>query len=260
LVTGKTAIILPTLGRSEADEIDGKLRFVTVENSMGKVHRSQGKSKPASAKLKSEPTIVAGIAAAYFNNLGPVEWEKLGSDYELIREKIALVINGFKDYSKRSAESGFYLPNNAREGDFSELPGGKAQLSICELADHQLEDGDFILMSIRSHDQFNTTIYGLDDRYRGVFNERRVVFMNEQDMKDHGLQDRSIVDLVSHYDGQERRAEKFKVITYKIPKGNLAAYFPETNMLVPINHFAAKSNTPISKSIKVRLEKRDKGQ
>ncbi|XOV93553.1 MAG: FdhF/YdeP family oxidoreductase [Bacteroidota bacterium] len=255
LITGKTAIILPTLGRSEADFHEGKQRYVTVENSMGKVHRSQGRFEPASENLMSEPEIVAGIAHAYFNGQGPVNWKELGRDYELIRSKIAEVIKGFDDYSGRSKGNGFYLPNNARQGDFSKLPGGKAKFSPGKLADHHLKQGEFILMTIRSHDQFNTTIYGLDDRYRGVYNERRVVFMNEEDMKSHDLQTESLVDLVSHYDGQERRATQFKVIPYNIPQGNLAAYFPETNMLVPINHFAEKSNTPISKSIKVRVEK-----
>lgn len=256
LVTGKSSIILPTLGRSESDEKDGKSRFVTVENSMGKVHRSQGKFKPASDKLRSEPEIVAGIAAAYYKDQSPVDWEVLGADYELIREKIAAVIGGFDDYSQKSAGTGFYLPNNAREGDFSKLPGGKAQFSVCELADHQLAEDEFILMTVRSHDQFNTTIYGLDDRYRGIFNERRVVFIHPADLEKQGFQSGTEVDLISKYDDKERRAENFKLIPYNIPQGNLAAYFPETNVLVPINHFADKSNTPISKSIKVKLMQR----
>ncbi|MFY0598467.1 MAG: FdhF/YdeP family oxidoreductase [Cyclobacteriaceae bacterium] len=256
LVTGKTSIILPTLGRSEMDAENGSSRYVTVENSMGKVHQSKGQFAPASEHLKSEPAIVSGIASAYFNGHGTIDWQALGSDYDLIREKISEVYKEFEDYSKRSKDGGFYLPNHTREGDFSKLPGGKAKLSIAELPDHKMEDGEFIMMTIRSHDQFNTTIYGLDDRYRGVFNERRVVFMNELDMKNLGLEAQSVVDITSHYDGQERRAEKFKVIPYNIPQGNLAAYFPETNVLVPINHFASKSNTPISKSIKVRVEKK----
>ncbi len=256
LVTGKSAIILPTLGRSEVDARGGEKQYVTVENSMGKVHRSKGQFEPASKMLRSEPEIIAGIASAYFSGTGSVDWNELGSDYNLIRKKIAEVIMGFEDYSKRSGGTGFDLPNNARQGDFSKLPGGRAQFSITKLADHQLEEDEFILMTIRSHDQFNTTIYGLDDRYRGIFNERRVVLMNEKDIKAQDLPAGTVVDLVSNYSGQERRAEQFKVIPYKIPVGNLAAYFPETNLLVPIDHFAEKSNTPISKSIRVKVEKR----
>ncbi len=256
LVTGKSAMILPTLGRSETDIREGKQRYVTVENSMGKVHRSRGQFKPASETLMSEPEIVAGIAAAYFKDQSTVDWKALGQDYDLIRKKIEEVIRGFEDYSGRSGENGFYLPNNARHGDFSKLPGGRARFSINKPAEHHLKDGEFILMTIRSHDQFNTTIYGLDDRYRGIHNERRVVLMNSEDMKALNLQPMSVVDLVSNYDGVERRAEQFRVVPYEIPRGNLGAYFPETNMLVPIDHFAAGSHTPISKSIRVRVEKR----
>jgi len=257
LVAGKTSIILPTLGRSETDVCEGKQRYVTVENSMGKVHRSQGRFEPASEMLMSEPEIVAGIAASYFDGNDSVDWHELGRDYDLIRRKIEEVIKGFEDYSGRSGGTGFYLPNNARQGDFSKLPGGKARFAPGKLAKHDLQHGEFILMTIRSHDQFNTTIYGLNDRYRGIYNERRVVLMNKGDMKMHNLQAQSVVDLVSNYDDQERRATQFKVIPYKIPQGNLGAYFPETNMLVPINYFAKKSNTPISKSIRVRVEKHD---
>lgn len=256
LVTGKTAIILPTLGRSELDASKDQKRFVTVENSMGVVHRSQGGLKPASDELRSEPEIVAGIAAAYFDGKGSVDWERMGSDYDLVRDKMSEVLQGFEDYSKRSSAKGFYLPNNARELNFSMLPESKAQFSVCGLPKRELKDDEFVLMTIRSHDQFNTTIYGLDDRYRGVRNERRVIFMNPIDIEKRSLKLGEIVDMVSNYEGKERRAEQFKVLSYNIPEGNLAAYFPETNMLVPINHFADKSNTPISKSIVVRVELR----
>ncbi len=253
LVPGKTSIILPTLGRSEADLSNGKARYVTVENSMGRVHRSKGKLEPASEHLRSEPEIVAAIAEAYFMKSSPIAWEGLGADYDLIREKISAVVAGFEDYSKRTAATGFDLPNNARSADFSFLPNGRAEFSVCPLPELHRAPGEFLLTTIRSHDQFNTTIYGLDDRYRGIFNERRVVFMNVKDMEELSLQQESIVDLVSNYDGQERRAMKFKVIPYDIPRGNLAAYFPETNVLVPITEFADKSKTPISKSIRVKV-------
>ncbi|NER18227.1 FdhF/YdeP family oxidoreductase [Spongiivirga citrea] len=255
LITGKTALILPTLGRSEKDTKDGKQRFFTVENSMGKVHRSKGLLKPASDQLKSEPEIVGGIADAYFNGNHVVDWKTLGMDYDLIREKIEEIITAFKGLSKESEGSGFYLPNNVRNLDFSKLPNGKAQFSACKLPDHQINEDEFILMTIRSHDQFNTTIYGLDDRYRGIKNERRVVFMNKDDMKQRGLQKLDVINLKSNYNDTVREAVNFLVIPYDIPKGNLASYFPETNVLVPYNHFADKSNTPISKSIVVTVEK-----
>ncbi|KPM31849.1 Putative formate dehydrogenase oxidoreductase protein [Croceitalea dokdonensis DOKDO 023] len=254
LITGKTALILPTLGRTERDAYNSKTRFVTVENSMGKVHQSQGGRNPISEYLKSEPSIVAGLANAYFKGNSSVDWLALGADYGLIREKISQVYEGYEDYTKRSKGSGFYLPNNARVGDFSKLPGGKAQFSINQLASHRLAEDEFVLMTIRSHDQFNTTIYDLNDRYRGIYGERRIVFMNPNDIKDKGYEKLQVVNLTSYYQGKLRRAVQFKIVPYNIPKGNLAAYFPETNVLVPIDEFATKSNTPISKSIVVKIE------
>lgn len=256
LITGRTALILPTLGRSEKDASNGKERFLTVENSMGNVHRTKGILPPKSNNLKSEPEIIGGIADAFFRGNHPVDWKEMGSNYEMIREKLAKTIEGFEQLQSKSKGSGYYLPNNVRQLDFSKLPNGKAQFSTCRLADHSLKPKEFLLMSIRSHDQFNTTIYGLDDRYRGIYNERRVLFMNPEDMVTHKLNSHEAIDIVSNYDSVERRAAKFLVVPYNIPKGNLAAYFPETNMIVPHNHFADKSNTPISKSVVVTLEKR----
>ncbi len=255
LVAGKTALILPTLGRSELDEKDGRPRHFTVENSMGKVHQSKGLLKPISDNLKSEPEIIGGIAESYFKGEHPVHWKSLSENYDLIREKIEKVIKGFEDVNKKSKGSGFYLPNNVRDLDFSKLPNQKAQFSLCDLPNHNINENEFLLMTIRSHDQFNTTIYGLDDRYRGVYNERRVVFINRLDMKTLKLKKFDVVNLISDYDNKERIASNFLVIPYNIPQGNLASYFPETNVLVPFNHFADKSHTPISKSIKVRIEK-----
>ena len=255
LVTGQKALILPTLGRSEKDNKDGKEQFVTTENSMGKVRQSMGILKPASDNLRSEPEIVASIADQYFKGEHPMNWKSLGVDYSLIREKIDLVAKGFDSTSERARGSGYYLPNNARARDFSKLPNGRAQISINRLPDHQLEEDELMLMTIRSHDQFNTTIYGLDDRYRGIYNERRIIMMNQQDMDDRGIKSREIVNLSSLYDGQIRDAKNFIVVPYNIPIGNAAAYFPETNPLVPYNHFADQSQTPISKSIRIRVEK-----
>ncbi len=251
LVTGKKALLLPTLGRSEQD----KTGFLTVENSMGIVHRTKGILQPASNELKSEPEIIGGIANAYFKEGHAVDWKNLGSDYNLIREKIEQVLKGFSKLTQKSKGIGFYLPNNVRELDFSKLPNNKAQFSVCNLPKHSIKENEFLLMTIRSHDQFNTTIYGLNDRYRGIYNERRVVLMNEMDIKKLALKKLDVVDLVSNYDGKERRVEKFLVIPYNIPQGNLASYFPETNVLVPIDYYADKSNTPISKSVIVSVIK-----
>ncbi len=255
LVTGKMALILPTLGRSEKDEQNGTDQFLTTENSMGKVRWSKGLLKPIKGNVKSEPQIIAQLADNHFKGTHSVPWKKLGSDYTLIREYIDKIAKGFEDTEEKSKGVGYYLPNNVRNLDFTHLPNGKAQLTINPIPEHHLGSNEFMLMTIRSHDQFNTTIYGMNDRYRGVYNERRVVFMNPEDMASLHFRKREIVHLISNYDGKQRKAEQFLVVPYAIPKGNLAAYFPETNVLVPHNHFADRSQTPISKSIKVKLEK-----
>ena len=255
LVTGKTALLLPTFGRSEKDEKNGELQFLTMESSTGKVRQSKGLLKPASEHIKSEPEIISLLAHTYFRGNHSMNWYELGQDYNLIRELIDKTVKGFENTSEASKGFGYYLPNNVRTRDFRMLPNGMAQLSITPLPDHQLQADELLLMTIRSHDQFNTTIYGLNDRYRGIHNERRVVFMNAEDMAEKGLTQLDVVHLHSNYDNIRRTAEKFIVVPYEIPKGNMAAYFPETNMLVPHNHFADKSQTPISKSIKVTVEK-----
>ncbi len=256
LVTGKTALILPTFGRSEKDQKAGKLRRLTMEDSMGRVRQSRGLLKPISDKIKSEPDIIAELAHRFFKGTHSVNWKAMGEDYEKIRESIDTVIKGFKDTAARSKGVGYYLPNNVRERDFSMLPNGKAQLTVNHLPNHELREDEFMLMTIRSHDQFNTTIYGLHDRYRGVFNERRVLFMNKTDMEQLSLEKLEVVDICSEYDGVKRTANNFKIVPYEIPRGNLAAYFPETNVLIPYNQYADKSKTPISKSIKVTVVKR----
>ncbi|WP_019669713.1 FdhF/YdeP family oxidoreductase [Eudoraea adriatica] len=255
LVTGKTALILPNYGRSEK-EAGGTNCFVTVENSMGRVRASKGVLKPVSENLKSEPELIATLADTYFKGAHPVNWKLLGGDYSKIREMIDKVAKGFENTESRANGVGYYLPNNVRERDFSKLPGGKARITINKLPEHRLESDEFMLMTIRSHDQFNTTIYGMDDRYRGVYNERRIVFMNPDDMAENNFEKLEVVNLSSRYDARTRTAYNFMVLPYKIPKGNLAAYFPETNALVPYNQFADRSRTPISKSIKVRVCKR----
>ncbi|NME67849.1 FdhF/YdeP family oxidoreductase [Flammeovirga aprica] len=257
LITGKTSLILPTLGRTEKDESDGQSRFVTVENSMGRVHRSLGRIDPASEHLMSEPEIVSRIAKSYFKDDFSIPWNRLGTDYDFTRSKIAEVFDGFKDYTERSKKAGFDLPNHARKGDFSKLPGGVAKFSINQLPDHDLKENEFLMMTIRSHDQYNTTIYGLDDRYRGIYNERRVVLIHQNDIEKLGLKANEVVDLISEYNGVERKAENFIIVPYDIPEGNLASYFPEANVLIPNDQFATLSNTPISKSVRVSILKKN---
>jgi molybdopterin-dependent oxidoreductase alpha subunit len=257
LVTGEQALILPCLGRTERDIQKCGEQFVSVENSMGVVHQSHGSLEPASEHLLSEPAIVARLARATLGGRGGVSWEWLVEDYDRIRDLIERVIPGFDDYNRRVREpGGFYLPNLAREGVFK-TSTNRANFTVHELPRHDLAPGQLLLMTVRSHDQFNTTIYGLDDRYRGVHNERRVVFMNPSDVEERGLSAGQVVDLVSHFEGETRRARRFLVVPYQIPRRCAAAYFPEANPLVPLRHTADKSNTPASKSIPITVHPSD---
>jgi molybdopterin-dependent oxidoreductase alpha subunit len=256
LITGKRAIILPCLGRTEKDFQGTKEQFVSVENSMGVVHQSNGTLNPCSAKLLSEPAIVAGLANATLKN-STTNWSELISNYDLIRDKIEATIPGFKDYNKRvRIKGGFYLPNNARENDFTPTKTGKANFSINKPSEIALEKNQFMMMTIRTHDQYNTTIYGLNDRYRGVLNERRVIFMNEDDMKSFNFKKLDVVDLTGHFNNEEREAKGFLVVPYNIPKQCTATYFPEANVLVPLKSTADISNTPASKTVIITIKKR----
>ena len=255
LITGKKALILPCLGRSEKDVQQSGEQFVSVENSMGVVHQSNGHLEPASNKLLSEPAIVSGIANATLKN-SKVQWTNLVSNYDFIRNKIEATIPGFEDYNKRvRIKGGFYLPNNARVNDFSPTHTGKANFTINQISDVDIKNNEFMLMTIRTHDQYNTTIYGLNDRYRGVLNERRVIFMNQEDIKAQGLQKMDKVDLISHFNNEERIAKGFLVIPYDIPKQCTATYFPEANVLVPIKSKARISHTPASKTVIITIKK-----
>ncbi|UII29862.1 FdhF/YdeP family oxidoreductase [Fulvivirga ulvae] len=256
LVHGKTALILPCLGRTELDVQESGKQFVTVENSTGVVHQSRGGKTPASEHLLSEPKIVAELAKATLGNKSSVDWDHLVSNYDNIRNVIEQTIPGFDNYNDRVRKpGGFYLPNGAREGDFKTLTG-KANFTINKNPEHKLADDEYLMMTIRSHDQYNTTIYGLDDRYRGILHERRVVLMNEKDIKKAGLKPEQEVDLVSNYDGEKRIAKNFLVIPYDIPSRCIGTYFPEANVLIPYNHYAHTSKTPISKSVVVKVERR----
>ncbi len=255
LIHGKKALILPVLGRSEEDFQKSGYQFVTVENSMGVVHSSKGNMPPISKHIISEPELICRLSSVLFKN-DSINWLEFKDDYSLIRDKIEAVIPGFKSYNKRVKNpSGFYLPNNARSGDFTKTKTGKANFTTHTVIPLDLSEGQLLMMTIRTHDQYNTTIYGLNDRYRGVYNERRVIFMNEEDMLDYGFENLDVVDIKSHFNGEERLAEKFKVIKYPIPPKCCATYFPETNVLVPIGSVADKSNTPTSKFIKVTLKR-----
>ncbi|MES2595608.1 MAG: FdhF/YdeP family oxidoreductase [Verrucomicrobiota bacterium] len=254
IITGRTGLILPCYGRSELDWRNGGPQFLTVENSMSVVHQSQGQLDPASPHLLSEPEIVARTAAATLGDRSCVDWRWLVEDYDRVRDIIERVVPGFENFNARvRQQGGFYLPNVARELNWSGI-GGKAIIFTHPLACVQPEKDQLLLQTFRSHDQFNTTVYGLNDRYRGIGNERRVIFMNPQDMKDRGIGPVTPVDITSHFKGTVREAKKFLAIPYDLPAGSTAAYFPEANVLVPIDSYADVSLTPTSKSVVVTVK------
>jgi anaerobic selenocysteine-containing dehydrogenase len=221
---------------------------------MGVVQSSKGALEPVSDHLLSEPVIVCHLAEATLGARSKINWDRY-EHYDAIRDDIERTIPGFANYNERvRMPGGFYLPNCNREGAF-QTPSAKAHFNVAPLPMIAMGDDDLMMMTIRSHDQFNTTVYGLNDRYRGIYNERRVVLMNEKDMRHRDLQDGDLVDLVNHYDGVERVANKFVVVKYPIPEGCTATYFPETNVLVPLNSVADKSNTPTSKQVIIKIKK-----
>lgn len=255
VVTGDEALILPCVSRSEQDiQASGK-QFVSVENSMGIVQKSYGQLDNASPNLKSEPAIVAGLATALFGD-SPINYTALVSNYDNIRNAVEATIDGFENYNARvRVPNGFELPNGSRNREFN-TENGKANFTVNPSPNRKIARGNFILMTIRTHDQYNTTIYGMDDRYRGILNERRVVLMNETDMEEKGFKKEEVIHLTSHFNGEERHAHNFKVLPYNIAKGCIATYFPEANVLVPIKSTAKRSNTPVSKFIEVSVYKR----
>jgi molybdopterin-dependent oxidoreductase alpha subunit len=254
LVTGKRAMILPCLGRSEIDRRAAGEQFVSTENSMGVVEMSRGRFEPASAHLLSEVAILCGIAKATLGSRSTVDWDTYAANYDTIRHDIARTIAGCENYNQRVRQpGGFYLPNKARENEYV-TDTGRANFTVNLIPERPLEPGQLVMMTIRSHDQFNTTIYGLNDRYRGVHHERRVVFMNREDMRERGLKEKDVVDLTGHYQGHRRHARQFIVVPYDIPRGNCATYFPEGNVLVPVGSTAHRSNQPTSKDVVVTVE------
>ena len=253
LITGEQALILPCLGRTETDIQRNGPQFVTTENSMAVVQASRGFLAPASDELLSEPAIVARLASATFAEGSNLDWEELIADYDRIRDHIAGVVPGFDDYNVRVRRpGGFHLPSPVAERIFK-TPSGRAVFTVHDLPRHDLGPDQFLMMTMRSHDQFNTSIYGLDDRYRGIYNGRRVVFLNSDDIESANLSAGQIVDLISHFEGEERIAHRFVVVPYSIPRGCAATYFPETNVLVAVRSVADKSNTPVSKSVVISI-------
>ncbi|MFD6151303.1 FdhF/YdeP family oxidoreductase, partial [Streptomyces sp. NPDC060243] len=255
VVTGARALILPTLGRTERDLQAGGEQFVTVEDSMGMVHASRGRLAPASPALLSEPAIVARLARAV-RPASPLPWEEFAADYGRVRDRIARVVPGFEDFNARVAHpGGFALPHAPRDERRFPTATGKANFTAAPVEYPRLPAGRLLLQTLRSHDQYNTTIYGLDDRYRGITNGRRVVLVHPEDATALGYEDGAYADLVSEWrDGTERRAPRFRVVHYPTARGCAAAYYPETNVLVPLDATADTSNTPASKSLVVRLE------
>ena len=260
VVTGKTALILPALGRTERDVQATGEQFVTVEDSMSVVHRSRGAKVPAAGTLRSEVAIVCGLARTLLGPQHPVRWELLAGDYDLVREHIAAVVPGCADYNTRVREpDGFVLPHAPRDMRTFTTASKRAVLSVNIAKPLVCPPGRLLLQTMRSHDQYNTTIYGLDDRYRGISGGRRVVLVNPADLDELGIADGARVDLVSEWPDDpggvvERRAGDFRVVAYPTARGCAASYFPETNALVPLGLVAEGSNTPVSKSLVVRLD------
>ena len=253
LVTGREALILPCLGRTERDLQAEGPQWVTVEDSMSEVHASRGDREPASPELRSEPAIVAGLAQATLGNRSQVDWAGLIAHYDRIREAIEAVIPGFEDFNRRVRQpGGFLLPNGARDRTWH-TEGGKAAFTVVAIPEVVLAAGQYLMMTVRSHDQYNTTIYGLDDRYRGIMGERRVVMMGPEDMAEAGLLEGHVVDLHSHYQGEKRTAPGFIVVQQALPRYCICTYFPEANPLVPARSVARESGTPASKSVVVSM-------
>jgi molybdopterin-dependent oxidoreductase alpha subunit len=260
-VTGGEALILPTLGRSEIDRQPSGPQFVTVEDSMSVIHASRGRLEPASPELRSEVRIICELAARTLGTAVRVPWLEFAADYDLIRERFERVVPDCERYRERVAvPGGFVLAHNVRDRRRFDTTTGKANFTVNELAVLRPPPGRLILQTLRSHAQFNTTIYGLDDRYRGIEGGRHVVFVSPPDLAELGLSDGQYVDLVSEWDdGARRRATGFRIVSYPTARGCAAAYYPETNVLVPLESTADLSNQPTSKSIVVRLEPRAAG-
>ena len=257
LVHGEEAIIFPTLARSDKDLVDGEEQFVSCENSMGVVQLSKGILNPVAKDLRSENRIICEIAGLTIGPRSKVDWAHFANNYDAVRDLVERCIPGFEEYNKRVRDpAGFYLPNGPRAGKFSSKHfGDKMPFTVSRVPQLEMEADDYRMATVRSHDQFNTTIYGMDDRYRGVHGERRVIFMNPSDIAAAGFQPGDKVNLYSYYEGVERVARLFIIVPYDIAPRCTATYFPETNVLVPIGSVAEKSNTPTSKLVVIKIKK-----
>ncbi|MGX1753169.1 FdhF/YdeP family oxidoreductase [Sphingobacterium sp. NPDC055346] len=259
LVHGKEAIILPTYGRSDKDIVNGELQIISTENSMGVVQQSKGMLDAVSDNLINETQIVCRMAMETLGDRSVVNWKRYHDSYDAVRDDIEQCIPGFDNYNVRVREKGgFYLPNEARDKQyFSKKLEGKAPFTLTEVPDNTLADDEYMMATTRTHDQFNTTIYGLDDRYRGIKNERRVIFMNQKDIDKAGFKAGDKVDLYNFDDGIERVAPLFIIVSYQIPEKNTVTYFPETNVLVSVNNVVKESNMPASKYVKIKIKPHD---
>ena len=252
-MTGRQALILPCLGRTEVDIQKSGAQLITVEDSMSVIHASRGGLSPASKHLLSETAITGRLARATLGENSGIDWLAYVENYDRVRDKIQEVVPGFHDFNTRVRNpDGFVLPNDAAARRFK-TKTGKARFTVTAIPSIVLQPGQLLMMTIRSHDQYNTTIYGLDDRYRGVYQERRVVFMNREDVAELGLIDRQVVDLIGEFRDERRVASRFIVVPFDIPRRCAATYFPEANVLVPVDDFADGSRTPASKSVVIRV-------
>ncbi|WP_343706245.1 FdhF/YdeP family oxidoreductase [Flavobacterium sp.] len=259
LIHGREALILPTLSRSDIDMVNGQAQFISTENSMGVVQSSKGILKPVSDNLINETQIVCRMAMATLGEKSVINWMRYHDSYDAIRDDIEKCIPGFENYNIRVREKGgFYLPNAARHGEFiTKEFGDRAPFTLTEVPQNELENDEYMMATTRTHDQFNTTIYGLDDRYRGIKNERRVIFMNQKDIDKAGFKTGDKVDLFNYDDNIERIAPLFIIVSYQIPEKNAVTYFPETNVLVSVNNVVKDSNMPASKYVKIKIRKHD---
>lgn len=259
LIHGREALILPTLSRSDIDMVNGQAQFISTENSMGVVQSSKGILKPVSDHLINETQIVCRMAMATLGEKSVINWMRYHDSYDAIRDDIEKCIPGFENYNIRVREKGgFYLPNAARHGEFiTKEFGDRAPFTLTEVPQNELENDEYMMATTRTHDQFNTTIYGLDDRYRGIKNERRVIFMNQKDIDKAGFKTGDKVDLFNYDDNIERIAPLFIIVSYQIPEKNTVTYFPETNVLVSVNNVVKDSNMPASKYVKIKIRKHD---
>lgn len=259
LIHGQEALILPTLSRSDIDIVNGEAQFITTENSMGVVQSSKGILKPVSDNLINETQIVCKMAMATLGSKSVIDWQRYHDSYDAVRDDIEKCIPGFKDYNIRIREKGgFYLPNAARDGQFiTKNFGDRAPFTLTTVPNNELAPDEYMMATTRTHDQFNTTIYGLDDRYRGIKNERRVIFMNQKDIDQAGFKAGDKVDLFNYDDDIERIAPLFIIVSHQIPEKNTVTYFPETNVLVSVNNVVKDSNMPASKYVKIKIKKHD---